>query len=228
MNFSIIFNYIPDLFQGFLLTLELTFYSLALGLILAFLLAILKLSSYKIISQLAKAYIFFFRGTPILIQIYLIYYGFGQINIQNTFLWLIVKDAYSCALIALTLNTAAYTAEILQGAFKSVPLGEIEAGKACGMSKLLLFRRIILPISIRYILPAYSNEIILMLHASSLTSIITLMDLTGIARKLASQTLLQDTFFITIAAIYLAITYSILGIYKLLEKHLYKHLDKNQ
>jgi len=181
MDFDPVIENLPRLFGGFVLTLELTAISLVWGMALAVPLALLRVSRKPLLWMPVYGYIFFLRGTPLLIQIYLIYYGLGQIGwIKTTFLWTFFREAYWCALLAFSLNTSAYTAEILRGAILAVPHGEIEAAKACGMSRMLAFRRIILPRAFQLMLPAYSNEVILMLQATSLASIVTLLDLTGV------------------------------------------------
>ena len=145
-----------------------------------------------------------FRGTPLLVQIFLIYYGLGQFEaIRDSFLWTFFREPFWCAILALTLNTGAYTSEIIRGGIQSVPFAQIEAARACGMGRLLLFRRIVLPLAIRQALPAYGNEIILMVKASSLASTITLMEVTGIARGIIAKTFAPVEIFIVAGAIYL-------------------------
>lgn len=228
MDFQLLQLYWPDLLRGAWLTIQLVSLSLFVGFILAIFTAIGALSRYRIYRYIAQTYMFIFRGSPLLVQIYLIYYGSSQIGwVKNSFLWSILIDAYWCALIALTLNTTAYTAEIIRGAIVNVPKGAIEAGQSFGMSRLLLLRRIILPQALRLMLPAYSNEVIQMLHASSLVGAITLLDLTATAQNLISRTYASNTFYLTIACIYLATTYMISGIFRLTEKRLYRHLNSS-
>ena len=168
---------------------------------------------------------FVFRGTPLLVQIFLIYYGLGQFpEVRASFLWPFLREAFWCALLALTLNTAAYGSEIIRGGLASVPLGQVEAGKAAGMSGFLLFRRIIAPIAIRQALPAYSNEVILMVKATSLASIITLMEVTGIAQKLIAQTFRAIEIFIVAGLIYLVSNRVITRVLLFIEYRLSPHL----
>ncbi|MBL0338055.1 MAG: ABC transporter permease subunit [Rhodospirillaceae bacterium] len=229
MDFQLLQQYWPDLLKGAWLTVQLVSLSLLIGFILAALIALAALSRYRICRYAAQTYIFIFRGSPLLVQIYLIYYGSSQIGwVQDSFLWAILIDAYWCALIALTLNTSAYTAEIIRGAMANVPQGAIEAGQAFGMSRWLLLRRIIWPQAFRLMLPAYSNEVIQMLHASSLVGAITLLDLTAAAQNLISRTYASNTFYLAIAFIYLATTYLISGLFRLAEKRLYRHLNRSQ
>lgn len=168
---------------------------------------------------------YFFRGTPLLVQMFMLYYGLGQFQaIQNSVLWPILREAYWCALIAFTLNTCAYTTEIIRGAIVTTPYGEIEAAKACGMSKLLMIRRILLPSAFNRALPAYGNEVIFMLHASSLASIITLVDITGAARIINSRFYSPYEAFLTAALFYMALTFIIAFLFKRLEQRWFAHL----
>jgi octopine/nopaline transport system permease protein/arginine/ornithine transport system permease protein len=224
MDFTPVIENLPRLASGFWMTIQLTALSLACGLALAVPLALLRVSRRALLWMPAYGYIFFFRGTPLLIQIYLIYYGLGQVAwIKSTVLWAVFREAYWCALLGFSLNTAAYTAEILRGAIQAVPHGEVEAGRACGMSGFLLFRRIILPRAARLMLPAYSNEVVLMLQATSLASVVTLADLTGVARILIAQSFAIFEFFLTIGAVYLATTYVLVWLFRALERRLGRH-----
>jgi arginine/ornithine transport system permease protein len=170
-------------------------------------------------------YTYFFRGTPLLIQMFLLYYGLGQFeSVQNSVFWPILREAYWCALIAFTLNTAAYTTEILRGAIVATPRGEIEAAKACGMSTWLMYRRIILPSAFRRALPAYGNEVIFMLHGSAIASVITIIDLTGAARIINSRYYSPYEAFLTVAVFYMALTFLIVFAFKRLELSWFAHL----
>ncbi len=170
---------------GLPLTLGLTGGAVGFGLVLAGLAAAGRLSGVAVLDGLARLYVFVFRGTPLLVQLFLIYYGLGQFrpDLQALGLWWFFREPYWCALLALTLNTGAYTAEILRGGVLAVPHGAVLAGRACGMSRGLLLRRIVLPLAARQALPAYGNEVISVVKATSLASTITLLDLTGIAQN---------------------------------------------
>ena len=166
-----------------------------------------------------------FRGTPLLIQLYMIYYGVVFVDgIQDTWLWVILEEPFYPALIAFTLNTAAYTTEIFHGAIKATARGEIEAARAYGMSRSLMMRRIILPSAFRRALPAYGNEVIFMLHASAIASVVTIMDLTGAARFVYARYYAPFDAFLFVAAIYLCLTFAILYLFRYLEKRLLAHL----
>jgi His/Glu/Gln/Arg/opine family amino acid ABC transporter permease subunit len=191
---------IVPLLKSSLLTLNLTVLSLAVGLCLALPLALGRLSRNRWIAGFCFAYIYYFRGTPLLVQIFLVYYGLPQIGLT--------LSAYVSALLSLSLNTAAYTAEIIRGGILAVPAGEIESAHAMGMTRRQVLQRIILPQMIGFALPAYGNEIILQIKATSLASTITLMDLTGMARTLAAETYAPLEIFSIAGVIYLAIVFS--------------------
>ena len=208
MNFELMIESFPKLLSGLNLTIQLVTISLFLGFCLAVGLALLRLSNNTFLSFFAKTYVFYFRGTPLLVQIFLIYYGIAQFEIiRETFVWSFFKEAYWCGILALTLNTCAYSSEIIRGGIQSVPFGQIESAKSVGMSRFLLYRRIILPIAFRQALPAYGNEIILMVKATSLVSTITLMEVTGIARLIIAKTFSPVEIFIVAGLIYLTINF---------------------
>ncbi len=210
---------------GAWLTLKITAASLILGLILAIPVVLLKLSDNMLLKTPATLFILYFRGTPLLVQLFLIYYGSGQFQpeLDSVGLWVFFREAWFCGVLALTLNTCAYTAEIFRGAIQSVPQGDIEAGKACGMSGLLLFRRVILPKALRIAWPVYGNEIIFLMQATSLVSTITLMDLTGVAQRLITKTFVVYEVYIVVALMYLVITYMFVVFFKYIERGLNKH-----
>lgn len=198
----------PDILEGLPLTLGLVGLSLLIGFALAVPLALMRLSPNPLVSRPAALYVFVFRGTPLLVQIFLIYYGVGQFEaVRDSALWPLLREPFACAVLALACNTAAYTAEIIRGGIASVPRGMTEAARACGMSRRLLFRRITFPLAIRQALPAYGNEIILMVKASSLASTITLLEMTGIARRIIFRTYAPVEVFVIAGAIYLALNF---------------------
>ena len=210
---------------GVPLTLQLALLSLAVGFVLATLLAGMRLSGVLPLDWVARAWIFVFRGTPLLVQIFLIYYGLPQFRwLRTTWMWPYLREPWWCALLALALNTAAYGAEILRGGFLSVPRGQVEAARACGMSGVKLFRRIVFPIAIRQALPGYGSEMILMVKATSLASIITLMEMTGLARQLISESFRAIEVFTIAGGMYLAINFVITRAVMALEFWLSPHL----
>ncbi|WP_064705160.1 ABC transporter permease [Rhizobium bangladeshense] len=207
------------------LTIELAVTSICLGAILALLLALARLSGVVALDWFARLYVFIFRGTPLLVQIFLIYYGLGQFPaIRHSVFWPFLRDPYWCAVLALTLNTAAYASEIIRGGLLSVPHGQIEAAHACGMHRILMFRRIILPLAIRQALPGYGNEMISMVKATSLASIITLMEVTGVAAKIISETYRAIEVFVVSGAIYLALNFLLTRLIQFAEYRLSPHL----
>ena len=198
------------LIKGIPLTLEVVIISTILGFFLAILVAIMRISNRGYLNKTAYYFVYAVRGTPLLLQIFFIYYGLAQFSlIQESFLWIVLKDPFWCAIIALTLNTCAYSSEIIRGGIQSVSKGYLEAGSALGMGRILSFRIIMLPLAIRQALPAYGNELILMVKASSLVSTVTLMEITGIARKIISQTFAPIEIFLVAGSIYLLINFLI-------------------
>lgn len=225
MDFSIIADNIGLYWQGLWTTVQLVFLSLLLGLGLAVPLALAADSGRLWLRGPVFCFSYFFRGTPLLVQMFMLYYGAGQFAfVQKSLLWPLLREAYWCALIAFTLNTAAYTTEILRGAIKATPSGEIEAARACGMSDFLMYRRIVLPSAFRRALPAYGNEVILMLHGSALASVITLVDLTGAARIVNARYYSPYEAFITAGLFYMALTFLIVWLFRRVERHWYAHL----
>jgi polar amino acid transport system permease protein len=225
VDLALVVRSLPDLLRGAWLTLELVGLSLVVGFVLAVGLALLRVSRRPWLWIPAYAYIFFFRGTPLLVQLYLVYYGLGQVAwVQASALWVVLKEPYACALIAFSLNTAAYTAEILRGAIQAVPVGDVEAARAFGLSRGLLFRRIVFPKAFRLALPAYGNEIILMIKGSALASTITLLDLTGVARTIIARTFAPIELFLAAAVLYLGMTLAVARLVSVLEHWLSPHL----
>ncbi|SFR57913.1 amino acid ABC transporter membrane protein 2, PAAT family [Marinobacter daqiaonensis] len=213
-----------EYWQGLVNTVQLVFLSLVIGLVVAIPLAILRTNRHWWISGPVWCYTYLFRGTPLLIQLYIIYYGLAQIpGIQETFWWAIFREPFYPALLAFTLNTAAYTTEIFRGAIAATPQGEIEAAKAYGMSWFLRLRRIVLPSAARRAVQAYSNEVIFMLHASAIASVVTIVDLTGAARNIYSRFYAPFEAFIAVALIYMALTFLLVFAFRKLENHLLRH-----
>ena len=219
MDFELMVNSFPKLLSATLITLKLLSVSLIIGLFIGLFFAILRLSKNFFVNKFAYGYSYLFRGTPLLVQIFIIYFGLGQIEyLRSTFLWIVLKEPYWCAIIAFALNTGAYTSEILRSAFQTIKSGIIEAGKSLGISNKIIFYKIQLPIAIRQSLPAYGNEIILMMKGTSLASTVTLMDLTGVAKYIISTTFKPIEVFIVAGGIYLFMTFIIHNVIKFLEK----------
>ncbi len=219
MDFELMANSFPKLLNAAVITLKLLSISLFVGLFIGLFFAILRLNKNIYINKFAYGYSYVFRGTPLLVQIFIIYFGLGQIEyFRSTFLWVIFKEPYWCAIIAFSLNTGAYTSEILRSAFQTIKPGIIEAGKSLGISKNIIFFKIQVPIAIRQSLPAYGNEIILMMKGTSLASTVTLMDLTGVAKYIISTTFKPIEVFIVAGGIYLFMTFIFHNLIKFLEK----------
>lgn len=213
--------------EGLVNTVQLVFISLVLGLLLAVPLAVGRASPLKPLSRTIWLYTWIFRGTPLLIQLYLAYYGLAFIpGIRESLLWPLIREPLYPALLAFTLNTAAYTTEILYGAIRATPRGEIEAARAYGMSPFLAYRRIVLPSALRRALPAYGNEVIFMLHASAIASVVTITDLTGVAYNIYARFYAPFSAFIFVALCYMVLSFAIQGVFRLLEKRLLAHLPK--
>jgi|TARA_B100000902_G_scaffold232878_1_gene220906 octopine/nopaline transport system permease protein len=219
MDLELMINSFPKLLYAAIITLKLLTVSLVIGLFIGLLFAILRLNKNTFVNKFAYGYSYLFRGTPLLVQIFIIYFGLGQIEyLRSTFLWIVLKEPYWCAIIAFALNTGAYTSEILRSAFQTIKPGIIEAGKSLGISRKIIFYKIQTPIAIRQSLPAYGNEIILMMKGTSLASTVTLMDLTGVAKYIISTTFKPIEVFIVAGGIYLFMTFVIHNIIKFLEK----------
>jgi len=219
MDLELITTSFPKLLSATLVTLKLLSASLFFGLFLGLFFAILRLNKNKLIRGFAYGYSYVFRGTPLLVQIFIIYFGLGQIEyLRTTFLWVILKEPYWCAIIAFSLNTGAYTSEILRSAFETIKPGVIEAGRSLGLNKVSIFTKIQIPIAIKQSLPAYGNEIILMLKGTSLASTVTLLDITGVAKFIISTTFRPIEVFIVAGSIYLFITFLVHNLIKYLEK----------
>ena len=219
MDFNLMLISLPKLLSAAVTTLKLLSASLIIGLFIGFLFATLRLNKNLFLNKLAYGYSYLFRGTPLLVQIFIIYYGFGQIEwLRSTFLWVILKEPYWCAIIAFALNTGAYTSEILRSAFQTIKPGIIEAGKSLGISNKIILYKIQIPVAIRQSLPAYGNEIILMMKGTSLASTVTLMDITGVAKHIVSTTYKPLEVFLLAGGIYLFMTFIIHNLIKYLEK----------
>ena len=219
MDLELMINSFPKLLSAAVITLKLLSVSLIIGLFIGLFFAILRLNKNIFINRFAYGYSYVFRGTPLLVQIFIIYFGLGQIEyLRSTVLWVILKEPYWCAIIAFALNTGAYTSEILRSAFQTIKPGIIEAGKSLGISNKVIFYKIQIPIAIRQSLPAYGNEIILMMKGTSLASTVTIMDLTGVAKYIISTTFKPIEVFIVAGGIYLFMTFIIHNVIKFLEK----------
>ena len=219
LNVDAMISSLPLYLNGTMVTLKLLLVALAVGLIFAIPLAVLRASPNPWASRPVWLFTYVFRGTPLLVQLFLIYYGLAQfVWVRESIVWPMLSSAWFCAMLAFAINTCAYTTEIIAGAISSTNHGEVEAARAMGMSPVTLYRRILLPSALRRSLPAYSNEVIMMLHGTSIASIVTLMDITGAAREVNSRFYLPFEAFIIAAAFYLALTFVLVSLFHLAEK----------
>lgn len=218
---------LPRFLNGAALTIQLAAFSSMIGFFVAIPIALMRLSRQRALYAASTAYIFFFRGTPLLAQIFLIYYGSGQFRgaLDSIGLWVLFRDPWFCALLTLTLNTAAYTSEILRGAIQSIPKGEVEAAIALGIKPSSRLRLIVLPRAIGLAWPAYTNEVVYQIQATSLVSIITIMDITGVARVIGSRDFTFYEAFGLAAVMYLILVYGFIFVARRVEGRLHAHLD---
>lgn len=225
MDFTVIIDNLPLYLSGLRVTIELLILALLTGLALAIPLGVAAASNRASVNSFPRGFIYFMRGTPLLVQVFLIYHGFAQFDfLRESFLWAVFREAYWCALIAFSMNTAGYTAEIIRGAIKQTPVGEIEAARACGMSGFTMLRRITLPSTFRRGLPAYSNEVIFMLHGTVIAGVITIVDLFGAAKIVNSRHFVPFESFIAAGFFYLCLTFLIVYLFKLVERKWHAHL----
>jgi arginine/ornithine transport system permease protein len=225
-DLSLITESIPKMLAGIGITFQLMFLSAVLGLILAVILLLMRISGKWYLSWPAQVHIYIFRGTPILVQIFIIYYGLPQFEfIRDSVFWPILREPFGCAIVALTLNTGAYVSEILRGGVLGVDRGILEAGSALGLSARQKFIYLTTPIAARLALPAYSNDFISLMKATSLASTITLMDMTGIARTIVAQTFAPYEVFISLAIIYMILTWIIQKSFGRIEKYLSRYVN---
>ncbi len=227
MNFDFVFD--PDTqmlyLRGLWLTLKLLFICIAISFVIAIPLAIARNSSNKLLRYTVQSYSYVIRGTPLLLQLYLIYFGLSQFEaIRNSAAWFALSSPLFCTLLAFIINEAAYTSEIFAGAMRHLPTRQIEAAKAFGMPKTTLLSRIIIPAALRNSLPSYSNEVIIMLHSTSLAATVTLMDLTGAASDVYSTLYLPFEAFMVAAVFYLVLTLIIVKLFRLAEHRFLAHL----
>lgn len=213
---------LPFLLKGARITLLIGIVGIVAGFPLGVALALLRIGARRVLARLSDAYSAFFRGTPMLVQIFIIYYGFGQLQfIQDTpVLWWLFGDSLHCAMLTVLLNTIAYTSEIFRGAFLAVPKGSLEAALACGMSPATLLRRVSFPLAVRYALPAYGNEVAIVIKESSLASTITVLEITGQAKRLMSETFAIIEIFAVASALYLLINFIALLAVRVIERRL--------
>ncbi|NYT82267.1 ABC transporter permease subunit [Alcaligenaceae bacterium] len=224
MDAELLRHTIVSLFEGFGLTVYIGLIAIGLASIVGLVLALMRVSRSPLAARFAFVYSTCFRGTPLLVQLFILYYGIGTLPVvrETPVLWWLFSDGGRCAILAIALNSGAYVSEVLRGGFQSVPAGQIEAARACGMSTALCFRRIVFPLALRQALPAYSNEIVLVIKGTSLASTIAVMELTGHAKRLMNQNYAIIETFVMAGMLYLMINFFLLACVHALERRL-KH-----
>ena len=225
MDWDVVTASLPDFAQGLKVCLVLLVISVATGFVLSIPLSIARVSPRRWLSLPVWLFTYVFRGTPLLVQLFVIYYGLAQFEaVRNSLLWPLLREAWFCAWLAFALNTTAYTTEIFAGALRATPTGELDAARAYGLSGFKLYSRILLPSALRRALPQYSNEVVGMMHATAIVSTVTLVDVARVARDVYANHLLPAEAFGTAAVIYFALTFTLVGGFKLLEKRFLRHL----
>ncbi|ENM5925567.1 arginine ABC transporter permease ArtM [Vibrio mimicus] len=211
-------QHLSQLLEGLGTSLQLTAASLLVGCILSLLMTISLVMRTPIVHWFSRALITLFTGTPLLVQIFLVYYGPGQFEwIRESVLWVWLSQPWFCAMFALALNTAAYSTQLFKGAFNAIPSGQWQACRALGMNKIATLR-VLLPYALRRAVPAYSNEVILVFKGTSLASTITIMDLMGYAQRINAQTYDTLTVFGVAGAFYLAVNGALTLLFRQIEK----------
>jgi arginine/ornithine transport system permease protein len=227
IDLALVWRSLPELGQGLVVTIELSLLTMIAGVMLSVPLGMARASRHRLLAGSIWVYTYFFRGTPMLIQLFMIYYGLAQFpDVRGSFLWPVLREGFWCAVIAFTLNTVAYTTEIIASAIRNVPHADLEAGRALGMSPWLLQRRVVLPVALRTLFPAYTNEVIFVLQSTSLASLVTVLDLTGMARVVIARTWSPYELFVTIGIVYLLLTYGMVWCFARVERRLYRHLKR--
>jgi His/Glu/Gln/Arg/opine family amino acid ABC transporter permease subunit len=226
-DFSLILSSLPQIAAGLGITLKLMAYSTVIGLVLAVLILLMRISGRWFFTWPAMGYIYFLRGTPILVQIFIIYYGLPQLDfIRDSVLWPVLREPFGCCVVALSLNSSAYISEILRGGVLGVDKGVNEAARALGLSAPQRFIYVVTPIAVRLALPAYSNEFISMMKATALASTVTLLDITGVARTIVANTFAPFEIFIAAALIYLVMAWAFQVGFGKLEDYLGKYMKR--
>jgi len=225
MDWTVIAGSLPDFAQGLKVCLLLLALSVGTGFALAVPLSVARVSRRPWLSRPVWLFTYVVRGTPLLVQLFLVYYGFAQFEaLRDSVLWPLLREAWFCAWLAFALNTTAYTTEIFAGALRATPAGEVEAARAYGIGGWKLYTRILLPSSLRRALPQYSNEVVGMMHATAIVSTVTLVDVTRVARDVYANHLLPVEAFGVAAVIYFSLTFTLVGSFKLLERRFLRHL----
>ena len=225
MDWKIVVDSLPQYVAGIRVTLVLLVISLVAAFLVSVPLAIARVSARPWLSKPVWLFTYVLRGTPLLVQLFILYHGLAQFEaLRASAAWVLFKEAWFCAWLAFTLNSAAYTTEIFAGALRATPVGEVEAARSYGLAGLTIYRRILLPGALRRALPQYSNEVVGLMHATAIASTVTLVDITRVARDVYANHLVITESFGVAAVIYFVLTFSLVGLFRLLEKKYLRHL----
>lgn len=225
MDWSVVADSLPQYLEGLRTTLLLLGISLLSSFALAVPLSVARVSSNALLSRPVWLFTYVLRGTPLLVQLFILYHGLAQFEaVRDSVVWPLLRSPWFCAWLAFTLNSTAYTTEIFAGALKATPLGEVEAARSYGLSGFTLYRRVLLPGALRRALPQYSNEVVGLMHATAIASTVTLVDITRVARDVYANSLLVAESFGVAAVFYFALTFSLVGLFKWLERRFLRHL----
>jgi len=211
--------------EGIWMTLQLTAIALAAGFCIAVPAGLARARRVRWASPLINGYVYLFRGTPLLVQVFLIYYGLSQFDwVRDSWAWTFLREPWWCAVIAFALNSGAYMTEIVRGAVETTPEGQLEAARALGLSPRQVDALVLIPSALRRALPQFGNEAVFMLHGSAVASVITLQDVLGAGRTLNAKFYLAYEGFLTAAIIYMAITFALVLTFRALERRYLRHL----
>lgn len=229
LDWEVIRSSLPAFAQGLGVCLLLLALSLGTGLLMSVPLAVARVSSRRVLWLPVWCFTYVFRGTPLLVQLFVVYYGFAQFEaVRESLLWPLLREAWFCAWLAFALNTTAYTTEIFAGALRATPHGEVEAARAYGLAGWKLYTRVLLPSALRRALPQYGNEVVGTMHATAIVSTVTLVDITRVARDVYANHLLPVEAFGTAALIYFLLTFALVGGFKWLERRFLRHLKSER
>jgi arginine/ornithine transport system permease protein len=229
MDWAVLAQSVPDFAGGLQVCLTLLVLSVGTGFVLSLPLAVARVSARRWLSLPVAAFTYVLRGTPLLVQLFIVYYGLAQFEaLRQSLLWPLLREPWFCAWLAFALNTTAYTTEIVAGALRATPQGEVEAARAFGLAGWRLYTRILLPSALRRVLPQYGNEVVGMLHATAIVSTVTLVDVTRVARDIYANHLLPLEAFGAAAVIYFVLTFALVGGFKLLEARYLRHLQRER
>ena len=222
MDWSWVITYFPDLVSGLILTLELLALSVIFGIAMAVPIGLVQVTGPWYLALPARAFCTIIRGTPLLIQVWLLYYGLGSLFpsipwIRHSFMWPVLREGFFYAVLAFTLSFAGYEGEVIRGALAGVPRGEIEAGRAFGMSPFQVVTRVWLPRAIRMVLPTLAGETVLQLKSTPLAATITVMDLFGVANMIRQETYRIYEPLLVVAGIYIILTFIITRLFRIVE-----------